>query len=174
MYVQEKEKNIVILPGCTNRTSKILSTWLLYAVIWKIHSGESWMHVIFTGTKSSETCCHFTVPAPLALTWNTSAHSLEILIAELYVVITRLIAFRKMISKRSTTRKENTDIKSNRKGIYRHISFDRFPTTISLQVRSFVSFVFYSSSPFLSSSFPSYFPFLFLSFFLSFFVIAFI
>lgn len=49
------------------------------------------MHVIFTGTKSSETCCHFTVPAPLALTWNTSAHSLEILIAELYVVITRLI-----------------------------------------------------------------------------------
>lgn len=91
MYIEEKkggERNtIIILPGCTNRTSKILSTWLLYAVIWKIHSGESWMHVIFTGTKSSETCCHFTVPAPLALTWNTSAHSLEILIAELCVVI---------------------------------------------------------------------------------------
>lgn len=132
------------------------------------------MHVIFTGTKSSETCCHFTVPAPLALTWNTSAHSLEILIAELYVVITRLIAFRKMISKRSITRKENTDIRSNRnekKGYYINVlSF----SDNNIVVSSFVFFVFYSSSPFLSSSFPSYFPFLFLSFFLKVFVIAFL
>lgn len=45
--------------------------------MWKTHSGESWMQVMLTGTKSSETCCHLTVPAPLALTWNTSAHSLK-------------------------------------------------------------------------------------------------
>lgn len=68
------------LPGWTNRTSKILSTWLLYAVIWKTHSGESWMQVMFTGTRSSDTCCHLTVPAPLEFTWNTSAHSLKTLV----------------------------------------------------------------------------------------------
>lgn len=68
------------LPGWTSRTSNILSTWLLYAVIWNTHSGESCMQVIFTGTKSSETCCHFTVPAPLADTWNTSAHNLKTLL----------------------------------------------------------------------------------------------
>lgn len=89
-YRKEKWNICVIylwIPGWTNRTSRILSTWLLYAVIWKTHSGESWMHVIFTGTKSSDTCCHFTVPAPLALTWNTSAHNLKALIAELRVAI---------------------------------------------------------------------------------------
>lgn len=42
-----------------------------------MHSGESWIHVMFTGTKSSLTCCHFTVPAPLADTWKTSAHNLS-------------------------------------------------------------------------------------------------
>ena len=35
------------------------------------------MHEILTGTKSSEICCHRTVPALLVLTWNTSAHNLS-------------------------------------------------------------------------------------------------
>lgn len=69
-----------VSPGCTSRTSRILSTWLLYAVMWKTHSGESWMQVMLTGTRSSETCCHFTWPAPLAATWNTSAHNLNTLL----------------------------------------------------------------------------------------------
>lgn len=38
------------------------------------------MHVMLTGTKSSDTCCHLTWPAPLAATWNTSAHNLNTLI----------------------------------------------------------------------------------------------
>lgn len=33
------------------------------------------MHVIFTGTKSSLTCVHFTVPELDVVTWNTSAQS---------------------------------------------------------------------------------------------------
>ena len=43
--------------------------------MWNITSGESWMQVIFTGTKSSLTCVHFTVPELDVVTWNTSAQS---------------------------------------------------------------------------------------------------
>lgn len=60
-----------------SRTSRILSTWLLYAVMWKTHSGVSWMQVMFTGTRSSDTCCHLTCPDPPAETWKTSAHNLQ-------------------------------------------------------------------------------------------------
>lgn len=77
LMINDISPKLFILPGCTSRTSRILSTWLLYAVMWKTHSGESWMQVILTGTRSSETCCHFTWPAPLAATWKTSAHNLN-------------------------------------------------------------------------------------------------
>lgn len=33
----------------------------------------TWTHVMLTGTRSSETCCHLTVPPPADETWKTSA-----------------------------------------------------------------------------------------------------
>lgn len=76
-YTKHSDAWPIRVPGWISRTSRILSTWLLYAVMWKMHSGESWMQVMLTGTRSSDTCCHLTVPVPLADTWNTSAHNLR-------------------------------------------------------------------------------------------------
>ena len=66
------------LPGWSNLTSSIFSTWELYAVMWNTTSGESWIQVMFTGTKSSLTWVHFTVPELDVVTWKTSAQSRQI------------------------------------------------------------------------------------------------
>ena len=76
------------LPGWSNLTSSIFSTWELYAVIWNTTSGESWIQVMFTGTKSSLTCVHFTVPELDVVTWKTSAQSRQIgILSKLNILI---------------------------------------------------------------------------------------
>merc|ERR1719499_1025173 len=45
--------------------------------MWKTSCGSSATQAMLTGTRSSLTCCHLTVPDPLVVTWKTSAHSLK-------------------------------------------------------------------------------------------------
>jgi len=45
--------------------------------MWNTSWGSSPTQAMLTGTRSSLTCCHFTVPDPEVVTWNTSAHNLS-------------------------------------------------------------------------------------------------
>ena len=79
------------LPGWSNLTSSIFSTWELYAVMWNTTSGESWIQVMFTGTKSSLTCVHLTVPELDVVTWKTSAQSRHIGMLSNWIFLLRIL-----------------------------------------------------------------------------------
>ena len=75
-YVTTGLSWLIPLPGWRSRTSNIFSTCLLYAVIWKMVSGVSWIHVMLTGTTSSDTRAQYT-SSPSTRTSKISAHNLQ-------------------------------------------------------------------------------------------------